>query len=77
MSPNIPRSCLMRAKVGVIGSVLAPPGGVAVLLMLNVFSVLILCWWLLPEGVEGVAGGRVAAVHVSVTLQSSDLILVT
>ena len=69
-------SRLIRAIVGVMGSVLAAVGVEAIkplaVLRLTVFSALTRCLWL---GVEGVAGGRVAAVHVSVTGHNSDLIL--
>ena len=51
-------------------------------LRLTVFSVLTRCLLLgvpppPPPAIEGVAGGNVAAVHVSVTGQSSDFTLVT
>ena len=50
-------------------------------LRLTVFSVLTRCLLLgvppPPPAIDGVAGGNVAAVHVSVTGQSSDFTLVT
>ena len=59
-------------ELGVLGNIPL----VGALDKLTVFSALTLCL-LLCVAVEGVAGGKVAAVHVSVTGHNSDFTLVT
>lgn len=77
-------SLLIRAIVGVMGSVLPelgvvlPPIEIFAVDNDTVFSALTrCCLGVVEPAIEGVAGGMVAAVHVSVTGHSSDLILVT